>query len=779
MTGTPPSTRARPRRRWVGDLFGLLWVVAAAGAVLVPALAHGASLGPFDWLSGYGLSAQPGVAIHNRQSFDQITEMIPWTHLAWTQVHHGQLPLWNPYSALGTPLAFNWQAATFSLPALVGYLFPLHLAYTVQVVVTLVVAGTGTYVLCRLLGLGILGCTMAATVYELSGSFFGWLGWPMASVFSWAGWLLAAAFLIVRGRRHWRPVAFFALIVAMAIYAGQPDALVLLATALVVFVAALLGMRAWGLGGPGPILRPVVDLVVAGVAGAALGAPLLLPGAQLLATSLRGTKGGSQALPPRDLMYVFFQGFDGSPSGTWFGPSFYVRTAAYVGVIAVVLAVVAVAASLRRSGRRPEVVAVGAVAVVTAALVVLPPLVLGSVQWHRALLPMDFAIAVLAGVGTDILVRAHAERFTRSWAAAAFGAALVVVAVVYAFGRGRLPAAEAALRARSFIWPAAQGALGLVVVGALALLSRPGGHTVHTRRDGVGPGWWAAVALLGCETAFLVASGASLWSSSPEYFAPTASETALETAVGSSLVGLGTSACFTPDQLGTVPDVNVALGVREFAVYDPLLPESYDSSWVAQTAEQALLRPTSAIVPFSVFCPAVTNATIARRFGIGFVLEPAKAPAPPGFVLVDRIAGQDLYRVPGAAAATVVPAGAGGPLPAVDAAGTPAAVEHPDPATWRIVTGSVGPAVLRLRLTDVPGWSASIDGRPVSLQRFAGVMLQARVPPGHHTVVVRYRPVAFTVGLALAAAAVVALVAVPVGVGVGRRRRPGALRDQA
>ena len=224
MTGNPSSTRARPRRVWVGDLLGLLWVVAAAGAVLTPALAHGASLGPFDWLSAYGLSAQHGVAIHNRQSFDQITEMIPWTSLAWTQVHHGQLPLWNPYSALGTPLAFNWQAATFSLPALVGYLFPLHLAYTVQVVVTLVVAGTGTYVLCRLLGLGVLGCTMGATIFELSGSFFGWLGWPMASVLSWAGWLFAAALLIVRGRRHWRPIAFFALIVAMAIYAGQPDA---------------------------------------------------------------------------------------------------------------------------------------------------------------------------------------------------------------------------------------------------------------------------------------------------------------------------------------------------------------------------------------------------------------------------------------------------------------------------------------------------------------------------------------------------------------------------
>ena len=68
------------------------------------------------------------------------------------------LPLWNPDSVLGTPLAFNWQSGVFSLPALLGYLFPLHLAYTVQVMATLVIAGTGVYVLGRLLGMGVLGC---------------------------------------------------------------------------------------------------------------------------------------------------------------------------------------------------------------------------------------------------------------------------------------------------------------------------------------------------------------------------------------------------------------------------------------------------------------------------------------------------------------------------------------------------------------------------------------------------------------------------------------------
>ena len=80
---------------------------------------------------------------------DLIDAIIPWQTLAWQQVHHGHLPLWNPYSGLGMPLAFNWQSGAFSLPVGLGYLAPVRLAYTVSTVVTLVVAGTGAYVFSR------------------------------------------------------------------------------------------------------------------------------------------------------------------------------------------------------------------------------------------------------------------------------------------------------------------------------------------------------------------------------------------------------------------------------------------------------------------------------------------------------------------------------------------------------------------------------------------------------------------------------------------------------
>ncbi len=783
MTGTPPSTRPRPRRSPIPDLLGLLWVLAAAGAVLAPALSHGPYLGAFDWVSRFGLSKDPSVVVHDRQAFDQIAGFIPWTKLAWTQVHHGQLPLWNPSSVLGLPLAFNWQAGTFSVPVVLGYLFPVRLAYTVQVLATLAIAGTGVYVLGRVLRLSVVSCVMAATVYELSGPFFGWLGWPIASVMSWIGWLFAATVLVVRGNRRARAITFFAVVLACAIYAGQPDTLVLLGSAFLVFVAALLVPRTTALVGAGPIRRPLLDTALGVAAGAALSAPLLLPGLQLISGSVRTGKNLSQAVSLQSLVLVPFQGFDGLPvaGSRFFGSGYYTKSVAYVGVIAVVLAIVAVTAAVRLRCRRPEVIAFSAVAVVMAGVVYLPivesvldglPLV-GSVLWRRATMPMAFALAVLAGMGTEVLLRSDRQQAVRRWCGVAFGASAAFLVLLWAFGRGRLPPMEASIRARSFIWPAAATALGLAVTAALAYAARrrarqdPTGHEGRFDARRV-----AVVVLLACETAFLVTAGTPLWTSSPTYLTPTRAETTLARAVGSSVVGFGANTCFG-DQLGIVPNYNVAFGVKEFAVYEPLIPRAYGESWRADTGQ--LTAPVQFPgVPFSVFCPAVTSATVARRYGVGFVLEKAGDSGPRGSVFDRRVGDEELYRIPDAGLATLVPVhGSGTKAPDSEARAAVVPVTSHDPASLKVVTHGAGTQVLQLRITAVPGWHATIDGRPLALQRFGGVMLQARIPPGRHVVELGYWPVAFTVGIVLAVLSATCL-GVALLSGWVRRRRRGA-----
>ena len=466
-------------------LVAVVWFVALAVAVTGPALSRGGSFGSFDLLSQFGVLGQHGVVLHNTQAGDQSDQIIPWSTLAWTQVHAGHLPLWNPYSALGMPLAFNWQTAALSVPTLVGYLFPLRMAFTVSVLLTLVIAGTGVYVLGRVLGLRVLAAVFAGTVFELSGPVLGWLGWPHSAVISWSGWLFAAAILVVRGHRRTRSIAGLALVIAAAVYAGQAEVLILMGLALLVFLVVLVALRAFRARSEGTTdttVRSVVDLALGVMAGAALGAPLLLPGYQLITGSQRAVAGGDPGelvagnppIPAHNLSHLVLQGFDGLPvaGSHWFGyVGGYSETAAYVGVLALALVVAGVA--VRR--RRPEVVALGVMVALALAAAFLPPLVwalshlpaLGTLLWQRALLPLAFGLAVLAGVGLDALLERDERQVATRWLGGALAVLAGVVALLWLFGRGHLPAPDASVRSHAFVWPLIGMAVGAAAWGLL------------------------------------------------------------------------------------------------------------------------------------------------------------------------------------------------------------------------------------------------------------------------------------------------------------------------
>jgi Bacterial membrane protein YfhO len=776
---TAPGVR---HPRWV-HIVSAVWLLVVAVGVLAPVLAHGASFGSFDVLSQFGLLHQSGVAVHNLQAGDQADQIIPWMTLAWTQVHHGQLPLWNPYAALGMPLAFNWQTAAFSVPSLIGYLFPLRLASSVQVIITLVIAGTGVYRLGRVLRLGVLASVFAGTVYELSGPLLGWLGWPHAAVMSWAGWLFAASLLLIRGKHRLRYVTMLALVIAAMIYAGQAEIVLLFGVALLVFVAVLLVQRTSLVGGSGPIRRPVLDLIIAVATGGALSAPLALPGLQVISGSQHSVPGGdpgelvpgNPALPAHNLTHFIFQGFDGLPvaGSHWFGyAGGYSETAAYVGVIALVLAVMAV--GVRH--RHPVVVAFGGLIAAMGAIAFIPVVVsslyrlplVGTVLWQRAIMPLSFGIAVLAGVGMDVLVRSPNRQAVRRWIGGGFAVSAALLVGLWVFGRGHLPADEATIRARSFVWPVIETAVGLAVAGGLVLVSRRSNDRAgRNGRSSLLAGRVAGVSLFICETAFLVASGAQLWTSTSTPFATTPSVVALKGAVGSSVVGLGAPLCFLPPGLGIPENAQLAYGVQELALYDPMTPSAYFSSWKALT-HQSAGNPND-----SVFCPGINTVALARLYGVSFVLEPAGTPGPLGAEFEQRIGNEDLFRIPNSGVATLTPLTANGELPAADALGTPVPVTHPNPASWALNTDTVGPSVLRLRLIDVPGWHATIDGRAVPLRRFAGVMIEMDVPPGRHTIELHYWPATFTAGIIIALCALIGLATAWL-VGRVRRRRTAA-----
>jgi hypothetical protein len=734
----------------------MAWVLTLAVVVMIPTLRGGGSFGPFDLLSSYGLSARSGVFVHNASLGDQIRLFVPWVWQTWTQVHHGHLPLWNPYSVMGMPLAFNWESAPFGVPALVGYLFPLQYAYTVQVIVTMVVAGSGVYVAGRMLRLNWLGCVMAATVFELSGSLQGWLGWPIAAVMAWAGWLLAAIVVILEGRRRVRGIVFLAFGVAAATYAGDPEGVLLLAIALGVFIVVWLGLavyreRDWRRTG-----RSVLDLVVGGLAGGALAAPILLPGLQLGARSNRTVAGPANAppsLPLHNLTHLLFQSFNGLPlrGSIWFGFSNYEETAAYVGVSALVLAAVALAA--RR--HRRHAVALWAVALTMGLLIYAKPVVAAMnhlvlpTYWLLAATPMALAVAVLAGIGMDAFVRSRPGGWFRWATLVGFAAVGVALALIWVGARGGVGYQRLLIRDASFGWPIITVLVGMLIVVGLMVADDPASPDAPRRRRAVRV---AAVALLLLETAFLVSAGAPLKSSNREFITPTPGEQQLISTVGPAMVGLGDASCVRRPALGIWPNMNIVYRVHEFAVYDPVVPHAYFAE-----LHRATGRPAGDSVA-NVFCPVISDATVARRYGIQYVVELTLHPAPIGGIDLGPVgSGEELFKIPGAAFAVAVPVPAGGVMPAIDAPGTPVMAYQPAARSWSVTVNAPAPEVLRFHLTDVPGWHATIDGHPLTLERYAGLMLQARIPPGRHTVALSYWPTSFTAGLVLATMAAVGL----------------------
>jgi hypothetical protein len=299
--------------------------------------------------------------------------------------------------------------------------------------------------------------------------------------------------------------------------------------------------------------------------------------------------------------------------------------------------------------------------------------------------------------------------------------------------------------------------LALVVVVACVLWIAKRGEGRFTGTGWPLPGRVAAVALLGLETVFLVASGAQLWSSTTNGAVPTPAVRSLARTVGNARVGFGEFTCFLGpgiSGLGVLPESNILFGVHEFDIYDPILPRSYVQAW-----SQVSRTPAAAPV-YNSFCPRITTAAQARRFGVQFVLEPNELAGPTGGVFVRRIGDEKLYRIPGSADGVLVPVRRAGASPPPDSTGRPVVVSQTGPSSFRATTSADHQALLRLRITDTPGWHATIDGHPLAVAPFAGAMIQAVIPPGHHVVELHYWPTLFTVGIALALLAALALAAV-------------------
>lgn len=393
------------RRRWLP----LAILIGAAALLMWRSLAGGIFL-PLDiiphlhpWRFSY-----ERVPVNNATISDVVQQVYPRREVANAMAWQGAWPLWNPTILTGTPFLADGQLAFFYPPSLLLLLLPPELAYGYYALLQLILAGIGTYLFLRHIGVGRGAATLSGICYMFSGYVLTWLEFPhhsgASALLPWAFWAVARA-IDRRSIGAWLiagTILTFPLLtqiqLAFYIYSG---------VGCYVLVRLIMKQswrsRAYLAGG----------FAVALIVALALSAVQLLPQVALSADGQRADQSTAQASPEAQyvlFMRLFLPALGGEPRvppPVW-GTASLQAPQPYTGLIPLALAGLALLLSRRRETAIFCMLALIAFALAVRSpllslLVTLVPPYRQFADHERWLVLWGFAIAVLAGLGAQAL----------------------------------------------------------------------------------------------------------------------------------------------------------------------------------------------------------------------------------------------------------------------------------------------------------------------------------------------------------------------------------------
>jgi hypothetical protein len=341
-----PAQSGRPLRRYWPQAA----VVVAACAFCWPVFL-GRIMSPADMLllmlPWKPLAAQfPEFVRPHNPMLDPIQQYLPWRIYAVQSLRAGLVPLWNPYSFLGTPFLANLQSTLLYLPNVLFLIFGAAHGFGVSAIFHLAMGGLCMLALLRTLGLRPAAGVLGALVFMFNGYTVAWLEYPTLSLwtFMWLpGILLCYERALQQPRSAWP--ALCALLVGMQFLGGhlQISSYLMLAFGIYALVRAIALRSPRSVGALLLALAPVVF-------GLALAAAQVLPTMELARYSGRVAHGAGAAVktafPLAHFILYLVPNFFGNPAhynywGNYRDPSAinFFETAAYVGILPLVLAV--------------------------------------------------------------------------------------------------------------------------------------------------------------------------------------------------------------------------------------------------------------------------------------------------------------------------------------------------------------------------------------------------------------------------------------------------------
>lgn len=725
---------------------------------------------------------------------DAVAFFYPMYSFLGERLRAGDVPGWNPSQFSGAPFAADPESGWTYLPAMLTFaLLPLAAAAKAFALVHLLLAGLGAYLLARALRIGPIGALVAAVAFAHGGFFSDRLRccFVHVQVAAWLPWLLLGAEWAARSRRSPTRLAAwslggFALSQILAGWLGQGASYALLALGAYLLYRVVLDPPNRRV----PLARRLRALPLHGGAigliGFALAATGILPRLAYLARS--NLAAGYAGTP--ELAWAADLGGWGWRQGA---ALLLDRTGWYVGGATLGLAL----AAPILAGRRHAVPGLAALLLAALALTLEPPTPLRTALYallprfrdvhehrpERVLVIAYLALALLAGASVGAMTRWRPRRGRLLDVALPAVVALGLVAADVPISRpalGGLVATAAGLAAVARLPCTA----ARVVPPLLALLVAADLQT-GARRN-VARGLYDAVDLAayddpGGADAFLrPRAGAP----PPRFFGY---DPALRSRHDGQTMPYRHEYRDPRTRALLVNNRATLLRLADLQGYNPIQPERY-------VELVATLNGHPQEYHGAYVFPAGLDSPLLDLLGVRYVLLPARVPPTRGDlarllarhetvfrdgatrVLERRTAlprawiVHEASRVERGDALPLLAAGAVDPRRvALLENDPPPLAAPPDAARDEATIVAAEPDRLRLRArTDAagllmlgegydPGWRAEVDGRPAPVLVADHALRAVPLPPGEHSVELRYEPPGLRLGLAISAGGAIGL----------------------
>jgi hypothetical protein len=756
----------------------LLFVLAVV--LLAPATLDGKVMSASDLALSSAPFSAGGPVGENPLQFDSGFVFEPDGLQVREALRDGRLPVWTQWLSAGRPLLAAQQSAPLFPLTWVGVVFPFWESQVWIAVLKLLLAGLGTFVLARSLGLRSGPALVGAIAFGFGTYLVDWLMHPHSNAYVLLPWLFVVADRLCRSEAV-RDAAALAALIGLAWLGGHPESALLVSLATAGWVATRLRS-----------LRGALLAAAAAVIGVALSAVMLLP----LIEALREALSTSRSQPPLPLKAVgslALPEYWGRPdrAGEIPGPVNFTERTLYAGVLPLLLAA---AGLIARRPRGPQLffAALAAVALIvsfdtgpiTDVVHDLP--VLDSVNVSRALVLAGFAIAMLAAFGFERWLDGTPAERRRMLIAVSALAVLPVLAVLPRIGA--LGEALDQLRGTS-----ARGADGVNLAAGVRWLlfaAATVGILLAARR----PRSWLAPVACAVVAVDLLWMG---WGFNPaidkaEADPPEPPPVAAMhdlTADGGGVIGVG----------GLEPNTASRWRLADARGHEQPSVERTARLWYAlgggATASTEAVDPSEPRTPRLLDTFGVRAVLVDRRVDVPSLRDdPIAYDGPGGFVLEHRTALPPAFVAYGWRPAASIAAGLFGvaagtteqardqpvietrdAAPAGDPpAATPARITERSDTSVTVEVDARRAGRLVLLDTFYPGWEATVDGRPADIEAANVAFRSVPVAAGRHEVRFEYRPASVRYGAIISAVALVALlVAVVAGSPRLRRRRRG------